>query len=161
MSYILAFDQGTTSSRTIVFDREGTAVSIGQQEYTQIYPKSGWVEHDPLEIWSSQINTATKALSKSGLTANDIGAVGITNQRETTLIWDRQTGEPIYNAIVWQDRRTSEACDRVRSEFGGLIRERTGLEVDAYFSKQDRVASRQCLGRKAPGGGRRACIWNG
>ena len=134
MTYILALDQGTTSSRSIVFDRDGTTISVGQKEHAQIYPQSGWVEHDPAEIWRSQIDTATSALSKERLTAADIGAVGITNQRETTVIWNRKTGEPIYNAIVWQDRRTSEFCNEIRAAHGETIRHKTGLEVDAYFS---------------------------
>lgn len=134
MSYILALDQGTTSSRAIVFDRDGSVVSVGQKEFTQIYPQSGWVEHDPLEIWRSQIDTAVEALAKANLTPADIAAVGITNQRETTLIWDRKTGEPIHNAIVWQDRRTSDLCNAIREAHGELIRSKTGLEVDAYFS---------------------------
>lgn len=134
MSYILAIDQGTTSSRSIIFDRESSIVAVGQKEYTQIYPRSGWVEHDPFEIWETQRDTAIEALTAAGLTATDIAAVGITNQRETTIIWDRKTGRPIYNAIVWQDRRTSELCNRVRAEHGDLIRQKTGLEVDAYFS---------------------------
>ena len=134
MSYILALDQGTTSSRAIVFDHGGNAISVGQREYTQIYPQSGWVEHDPEEIWTSQIGTAVEALAKAGLAAADIAAVGITNQRETTVIWDRSTGMPIHNAIVWQDRRTADICDAARRDHGNLIRQRTGLEPDAYFS---------------------------
>ena len=134
MTYILAIDQGTTSSRSIVFDRESRIVSVGQKEYTQIYPRSGWVEHDPLEIWQTQKDTALEALKSANLTSSDIEAVGITNQRETTIIWDRATGRPIYNAIVWQDRRTSEFCSRIRAEHADLIRRKTGLEVDAYFS---------------------------
>lgn len=134
MSYILSFDQGTTSSRSLIFDRDGTAVSIAQKEFEQIYPQSGWVEHDPEEIWRSQTETALEALAKADLSADQIAAVGITNQRETTVIWDRATGVPIHNAIVWQDRRTSEYCNRVRAEHGRLITRKTGLEVDAYFS---------------------------
>ena len=134
MSYILAIDQGTTSSRSIIFDRESRIVSVGQKEYTQVYPRSGWVEHDPFEIWQTQRDTAVEALRNAGLTAPDIEAVGITNQRETTILWDRATGKPIYNAIVWQDRRTSEFCSRVRAEHADPIRRKTGLEVDAYFS---------------------------
>jgi len=134
MSYILSLDQGTTSSRSIIFDQAGQVVSVGQKELTQFYPKSGWAEHDPLEIWHSQADTASEALVAAGLTASDIAAVGITNQRETTLIWDRRTDEPIHNAIVWQDRRTSEICDEVRRRHADLVREKTGLEVDAYFS---------------------------
>ena len=134
MSYILALDQGTTSSRAIIFDNESRIVSISQKEYTQIFPRSGWVEHNPQEVWETQTNTATEALRKSNLTAKDIAAVGITNQRETTVCWNRKTGEPICNAIVWQDRRTSSFCDEIRVNYGVKIRGKTGLEVDAYFS---------------------------
>lgn len=134
MTYILALDQGTTSSRSIIFDRDGNSVSVGQREYTQIFPRSGWVEHDPEEIFRSQFETATEALRKANLTAADIAAVGITNQRETTVIWDRKTGEPIHNAIVWQDRRTSDWCSRFRESHGDVIKQKTGLECDAYFS---------------------------
>lgn len=134
MTYILALDQGTTSSRSIIFDNDGNAISVGQQEYTQIFPQSGWVEHDPDEIFRSQITTVIFALQKADLTAAEIAAVGITNQRETTVIWDRETGKPIYNAIVWQDRRTSDWCSRSRESHGNLIKEKTGLECDAYFS---------------------------
>ena len=134
MSYILALDQGTTSSRAIVFDRGGSVLAVGQKEYRQIYPQSGWVEHDPQEIWQSQIETVAHALANAHLTAADIAAVGITNQRETTIIWDRKTGVPVHNAIVWQDRRTSDVCNEIRSRDADLIRDKTGLEVDAYFS---------------------------
>lgn len=134
MSYILALDQGTTSSRSIIFDHEGNVLSVGQREYRQIYPQSGWVEHDPNEIWSSQCETAVEAIQVANLTPADIAAVGITNQRETTIIWDRKTGEPIHNAIVWQDRRTAAMCDEVRLSYADIIRSKTGLEVDAYFS---------------------------
>ena len=134
MSHILALDQGTTSSRAIIFDHEGNAVAIGQKEYAQIYPQSGWVEHDPREIWRSQIETAIEAMTKAKLTAADIATVGITNQRETTIIWDWVTGEPIHSAIVWQDRRTAEICNEIRENHADLIRAKTGLEVDAYFS---------------------------
>lgn len=134
MSYILTFDQGTTSSRSIIFNQECEVVSIGQKEFPQIFPQSGWVEHDPLEIWESQKETAIEAFQKANLTAKDIAAIGITNQRETTVIWNRETGEPIYNAIVWQDRRTANYCDEIRKEYADLIRQKTGLEIDAYFS---------------------------
>lgn len=134
MSYILALDQGTTSSRAIIFDERSRVISAAQKEFEQIFPKSGRVEHDPQEIWASQKNTATEALRKGNLAAKDIRAVGITNQRETAIIWDRKTGEPIYNAIVWQDRRTSRFCDEIRAQYKEVIREKTGLEVDAYFS---------------------------
>ena len=134
MSYILALDQGTTSSRSIIFDKESRIVSVGQKEYTQIFPKSGWVEHNPLEIWKTQIETAIEAMQKADLSAEDIAAIGITNQRETTVIWNKQTGEPVYNAIVWQDRRTSKFCNEIRKNHAEVIRKKTGLDVDAYFS---------------------------
>ena len=131
---ILALDQGTTSSRAIIFDKNSQTVSVGQTEYTQIFPRAGWVEHNPLEIWETQVSTAIEALQKANLTAKDIAAIGITNQRETTVVWNRETGEPVYNAIVWQDRRTSAFCDKIRKNYGKLIRQKTGLETDAYFS---------------------------
>jgi glycerol kinase len=133
--YILALDQGTTSSRAIVFDQEGRPVAIGQRELRQIFPQSGWVEHDPREIFSTQRDVAREALRKANIAVKNVLAIGITNQRETTLIWDRQTGEPIHNAIVWQDRRTSAQCAELR-EVGAesLVRERTGLVIDPYFS---------------------------
>ncbi len=134
MSYILAFDQGTTSSRAIIFDKDSRIISVSQKEYTQIFPRAGWVEHNPLEIWETQIQTALEALQKAGMTARDIAAIGITNQRETTVVWNKTNGEPVYNAIVWQDRRTSALCDEIRKDYSELIREKTGLEVDAYFS---------------------------
>lgn len=134
MSYILAFDQGTTSSRAIVFDRNGRTISVAQKELAQIYPRSGWVEHNPQEIWETQAATAVEALQKANLTAGDISVIGIANQRETSVVWNRKTGEPICNAIVWQDRRTSAFCDEIRKTHARLIREKTGLEVDAYFS---------------------------
>ncbi|MEJ7849556.1 MAG: glycerol kinase GlpK [Pyrinomonadaceae bacterium] len=134
MTFVLAFDQGTTSSRSIIFDRESRIVAVGQREFRQIYPQSGWVEHYPCEIWQLQIETAAEALQKAGLSSKDITALGITNQRETTVIWNRKTGEPVYNAIVWQDRRTSAFCNDVRERHAGTIRGKTGLEVDAYFS---------------------------
>jgi glycerol kinase len=134
MKYILALDQGTTSSRAIIFDKNSQIVSVGQKEFTQFFPKSGWVEHNPLEIWGTQVSTAIEALRKANLKAEDIAAVGITNQRETCAVWNRKTGEPVCNAIVWQDRRTSGFCDEIRGKYGELIREKTGLEVDAYFS---------------------------
>jgi glycerol kinase len=134
MSYILALDQGTTSSRAIVFDKDSRIASIAQKEFTQIFPRSGWVEHNPQEIWETQRDTAVEALQKADLTAKDIAAVGITNQRETTIVWNRKTGEPVCNAIVWQDRRTSGFCDEIRKSRADLIREKTGLETDAYFS---------------------------
>lgn len=134
-SFILSLDQGTTSSRAIVFDQSGSIVSVAQKEFRQIFPKPGWVEHDPREIWSTQLGVAAEAISKAGLTVKDIAGIGITNQRETTVVWDRRTGLPVYNAIVWQDRRTAETCDELKAR--GLeqtIREKTGLVIDAYFS---------------------------
>jgi glycerol kinase len=133
--YILSFDQGTTSSRAIVFNKGGGIVAVAQKEFTQIYPQPGWVEHDPGEIWSSQAAVATEAIVKAGLTANDIAAIGITNQRETTVVWDKATGQPIYNAIVWQDRRTADFCDSLKARgLDKTICEKTGLIIDAYFS---------------------------
>ena len=134
MSYVLAFDQGTTSSRSLIFNQDGSVVSIAQKEFKQIFPQSGWVEHDPEEIWRSQIGTAIEVLAKAGLSAKEVAAVGLTNQRETTIIWERTTGKPVHNAIVWQDRRTSNHCGRIRESHAEMIRQKTGLEVDAYFS---------------------------
>jgi glycerol kinase len=135
MTYILALDQGTTSSRSIVFDARGNIVAIAQQEIQQIYPQPGWVEHKPLEIWSSQLATARQVLTKAGITAAQVRAVGITNQRETTVVWNRHTGQPIYNAIVWQDRRAEPACAALRAQgMAPVIQQKTGLLVDAYFS---------------------------
>ncbi|HYT64044.1 MAG TPA: FGGY family carbohydrate kinase, partial [Gemmatimonadales bacterium] len=135
VKYILALDQGTTSSRTIVFDHGGNVVASAQREFRQIFPKPGWVEHDAKEIWATQLHTASEAIGKARLTAADIAAIGITNQRETTVVWDRDTGEPIHHAIVWQDRRTAAACDRLKArKLEPMIKRKTGLVVDAYFS---------------------------
>ena len=135
MSFILALDQGTTSSRAILFDRLGQIKGVAQQEFQQIYPKNGWVEHDANEIWESQLTVAQRVLNDNGVTAKDIAAIGITNQRETTVLWDRRTGQPLHNAIVWQDRRTADACNRLRDEgHADAITQRTGLVVDPYFS---------------------------
>jgi len=135
MKHILALDQGTTSSRAIVFDHAGSIVAVAQKEFPQIFPKPGWVEHDPRDIWSSQAGVAAEALTKAGTRAEDIAAIGITNQRETAIVWDRATGEPIMNAIVWQDRRTAAICDRLRKQkLERVIRRKTGLVIDAYFS---------------------------
>ena len=135
MSYILALDQGTTSSRAILFDRDGGIRGVAQREFRQIFPQPGWVEHDALEIWTSQAGVAVEVLAGAGVRAGNVAAIGITNQRETTILWDRKSGQPIANAIVWQDRRTADACDRLRSEGAEpLFRERTGLVLDAYFS---------------------------
>lgn len=133
--YILAFDQGTTSSRAIVFDHAGSIISVAQKEFSQKFPKSGWVEHDANEIWSTQIGVAAEAVAKSKISPQDIAAIGITNQRETTVVWERATGKPIHNAIVWQDRRTTDYCKELkRSGKDKLIQEKTGLVVDSYFS---------------------------
>jgi glycerol kinase len=135
MAFLLALDQGTSSSRSIVFDTQGNIVAMAQKEFRQIYPQAGWVEHDPLEIWSSQLATAQEALTKAKIKASDIAALGITNQRETTVVWDRTTGKPIYNAIVWQDRRAEPACAKLRADgLAPLFQQKTGLIVDAYFS---------------------------
>lgn len=135
MKYILALDQGTTSSRALLFDRSGSVIASAQQEFRQIFPRPGWVEHDPEDIWQSQQETMLDACRQAGITGKDIAAIGITNQRETTLIWDRKTGEPIHNAIVWQDRRTAPICDKLQSDgHGPLIARRSGLIIDAYFA---------------------------
>ena len=134
-NYILALDQGTSSSRAIVFDHDGHILSVAQQEFTQHFPQPGWVEHNPMEIWASEAAVIAQAISEIGVTGKDIAAIGITNQRETTIVWDAETGIPVYNAIVWQDRRTSAVCDELKAR--GLvdkIREKTGLIIDAYFS---------------------------
>jgi glycerol kinase len=134
-NYVLALDQGTTSSRAILFDRGGHIVSIAQQEFPQIFPQAGWVEHNPEDIWSSQLYCAREALSKANVRADEVAAIGITNQRETTVVWDRVTGQPIHNAIVWQCRRTAPICDKLKKEkFDRVIRKKTGLVTDAYFS---------------------------
>ena len=134
MSFILALDQGTTSSRAILFDHSGAIHGTAQKEFQQ-FPQAGWVEHDPGEIWNTQLEVARSVLAKAGLKARDIAALGITNQRETTVIWDRKTGAPIHNAIVWQDRRTAKFCDDLKQAgHADLIRRKTGLVIDAYFS---------------------------
>ena len=133
--YILSLDQGTSSSRAIVFDRKGQIRSMAQREFPQYFPKPGWVEHNPHEIWSSQASVIAEAIAAIGINGLNIAGIGITNQRETTIVWDSETEEPVYNAIVWQDRRTSEYCDQLKAEGRTeFIRERTGLIVDAYFS---------------------------
>ena len=133
--YILALDQGTTSSRAIIFDKKGNIISVAQKEFTQYFPKPGWVEHDPNEIWSTQNGVAAEAIAKKGLNAENIAAIGITNQRETVVVWDRKTGKPVYNAIVWQDKRTADYCDELKKQGkSNLIREKTGLVIDSYFS---------------------------
>ena len=131
--YVMAFDAGTTSERAVIFNREGTIVSVAQKEITQYYPQAGWVEHDPMELWSAQLGVAVEAMSKAGLSAADIDSVGITNQRETTIVWERATGRPVYRAIVWQCRRTAEYCERLMP-YADMIRGKTGLVLDPYFS---------------------------
>ncbi|WP_316760796.1 glycerol kinase GlpK [Pedobacter aquatilis] len=133
--FILSLDQGTTSSRAIIFNHNGEIVAIAQREFTQIYPQAGWVEHDPMEIWTTQLSVAAEVIVKAGLAARDIDSIGITNQRETTVVWDRETGIPVYNAIVWQDRRTSAYCDEIKGKgLAQKIQEKTGLIIDSYFS---------------------------
>jgi glycerol kinase len=139
MTYLLTLDQGTSSSRSIIFDRQGQIVAMSQLELPQIYPQPGWVEHDPMEIWRTQLTTARDVLQKAGITARDVKALGITNQRETTVVWNRKTGLPIHHAIVWQDRRAEPACAALRAQGkAGLIQQKTGLLVDAYFSGTSR-----------------------
>ncbi|MCB0507720.1 MAG: glycerol kinase GlpK [Bacteroidetes bacterium] len=133
--YILSLDQGTTSSRAILFDKNSNIVSVAQKEFTQIFPQPGWVEHDPMEIWQTQIDVAREVVAKANIQPQEIVAIGITNQRETTIVWDRETGKPIYNAIVWQDRRTASFCDELKSRnLENYVKENTGLVIDAYFS---------------------------
>jgi glycerol kinase len=133
--FVLALDQGTTSSRAILFDKEGAIAAVAQREFEQIFPRPGWVEHDPQEIWASQSAVAIETLARANAMPADVAAIGITNQRETTIVWDRETGQPVHNAIVWQDRRTAEHCDRLKAAgHEQLVRERTGLVIDAYFS---------------------------
>ncbi|QYD68601.1 glycerol kinase GlpK [Paraburkholderia edwinii] len=133
--YILALDQGTTSSRAMLFDRNGNVLSTAQKEFEQIYPRPGWVEHDPHEIWSTQAGVAAEAVTRAGVNGSAIAAIGITNQRETTVVWDRETGQPVYNAIVWQDRRTADFCDQLKTQgLEATVRARTGLPIDSYFS---------------------------
>src|SRR3982751_4534152 len=133
--FILALDQGTTSSRAIVFDHKGQIRSVAQKEFTQLFPQPGWVEHDPNEIWSTQLGVAAEAVTKAGLTVKDIAAIGITNQRETVVAWDRNTGAPVCNAIVWQDRRTAGYCDELKQlGHSSFVQQKTGLIIDAYFS---------------------------
>ena len=133
--YVLALDEGTTSARAILFDKESRIVSMAQHEFTQIYPNPGWVEHDPLEIWANQYSAMTECIAKSGISPNEIAAIGITNQRETTVVWEKETGKPVMNAIVWQCRRTSDICDNLIGEgLSETVRNKTGLRIDAYFS---------------------------
>ena len=162
--YVLALDQGTTSSRCILFDRQQNIVGLAQREFGQHYPKPGWVEHDPMEIYSSQYSVLTEVLAQSGVDPAQVAAIGITNQRETTIVWDRETGRPVYNAIVWQCRRTAALCEELKAddELTSYIREHTGLLPDAYFSATklkwvlDHVEGARERARR---GG--AALWNG
>src|SRR5574344_2148861 len=132
--YILALDEGTTSARSILFDRDLSVVSIAQHEFTQFYPKPGWVEHDPMQIYASQYASLTECIAKSGISADEIAGIGITNQRETTVVWDKNTGKPVYNAIVWQCRRTADICETLRQNgYSDHINKATGLRIDAQF----------------------------
>ena len=133
--YVMALDAGTTSNRSILFNEKGEICSVAQKEFTQYFPKPGWVEHDANEIWSSQLGVAVEAMNKIGAAAEDIAAIGITNQRETAIVWDKNTGEPIYHAIVWQCRRTAEYCDELKEKgYTEMFRKKTGLIIDAYFA---------------------------
>ena len=133
--YLMAMDQGTTSSRAIIFNKKGQIVATAQKDFEQFFPKSGWVEHDPKEIWSSQASVATEAITKANITASQVAGIGITNQRETTILWDRKTGEPVFNAIVWQDRRTAAYCNKLKEAgHSEMVQNKTGLIIDAYFS---------------------------
>ncbi|MEG1380940.1 MAG: FGGY family carbohydrate kinase, partial [Ruthenibacterium sp.] len=133
--YVMALDQGTTSSRAIIFDAQQNIVGMAQKEFTQHYPKQGYVEHDPMEIYASQYGVMVEVLAMSGISAADIAGIGITNQRETTIVWDKETGRPVYNAIVWQCRRTADICKELEAKgLADVIREKTGLRIDAYFS---------------------------
>ena len=133
--YVLAIDQGTTSSRAILFNHQGSIITVAQKPFQQYFPKPGWVEHDPNEIWYTQSSVIKEVMEKDDLTEEHLAAIGIANQRETTIIWDRETGFPVYNAIVWQDRRTADYCEQLKAEgWAGRIHEKTGLVIDAYFS---------------------------
>ena len=133
--YVIALDQGTTSSRTIIFDHNANIVAVSQREFSQIYPKAGWVEHDPMEIWASQSSTLIEALARAGIHSDEVAGIGITNQRETTILWDKTTGKPVYNAIVWQCRRSQPLCEALKaSGYESYIRQNTGLVLDPYFS---------------------------
>lgn len=135
MKYVIALDQGTTSSRAVLFDEKGTIKGIAQQEFTQIFPKSGWVEHNADEIWATQLEVLNRVIRDHNIKPSDICAIGITNQRETTVIWDRKTGQPVYHAIVWQDKRTASICEELKSRgLAGYVRDNTGLVIDSYFS---------------------------
>ena len=133
--YIVALDQGTTSSRAVILDHDANIVSSSQREFTQIYPKAGWVEHDPMEIWATQSSTLVEALAKAGIRSDELAGIGITNQRETTIVWNKETGKPVYNAIVWQCRRTADICEDLKARgLEDYVRDNTGLVLDPYFS---------------------------
>ncbi|MFM8739169.1 MAG: FGGY family carbohydrate kinase, partial [Cytophagales bacterium] len=133
--YIIALDQGTTSSRAVLFSEAGELVAIAQQEFTQIFPQSGWIEHDPEEIWGTQLEVLKKVIAENNVPASNIAAIGITNQRETTVVWEKTTGKPVYNAIVWQDKRTAPSCEELKSKgLSQYVRDTTGLVIDSYFS---------------------------
>ena len=163
MGYIMALDAGTTSNRCILFNEKGEIVSVAQKEFTQIFPQPGWVEQDASEIWSTQLGVAVEAMSKIGAAAQDIQAIGIANQRETTIVWDRATGEPVYHAIVWQCRRTSEYCDQLKEEgLTEMIRQKTGLVIDAYFlCYEAQMDSGSCAGSQRTGAKGRIAVWYG
>ena len=160
--YIMALDAGTTSNRCILFNERGERLSVAQREFTQYFPKPGWVEHDADEIWASMLGVAVEAMTKIGADASKIAAIGITNQRETAIVWDKNTGVPVYHAIVWQCRRTSEYCDSLKAR--GLtekFREKTGLVIDAYFSAtKNKVDSGQCRRSQRESAERAAFVWN-
>ena len=159
---ILALDQGTTSSRAIVFNHDGEIVNVSQKSFEQIFPKPGWVEHDPNEIWSSQMSVTAEVIAKVGISGKEIAAIGITNQRETTIVWDRETSKPIYNAIVWQDRRTAKYCDLLKAEgHGDIIKEKTGLVLDAYFSATKLKWILDNVEGAREKGTRKIMFWNG
>ena len=160
-SYIMALDQGTTSSRAIIFDHAGRAAAIAQEEFTQYYPKPGWVEHDPKEIWFCQRSVAEKAIAQAGIGPQQIAAIGITNQRETTVVWDRETGEPVYPAIVWQCRRTADMIDALEPEFCDYIKKTTGLVPDPYFSATKlKWILDHVEGAREKSAGGKASFWN-
>ena len=161
--YVLALDQGTTSSRAILFDNEQNIIAVRQREFEQLYPQQGWVEHDPMEIWSSQYGVMNEVVAQSGVDAHDIAAIGITNQRETTILWEKATGRPIYNAIVWQCRRTAPLVDELLSQPGmaEYIKENTGLVPDAYFSATKIKWILDHAGRTGARTGGRNSVWHG
>lgn len=160
--YVMAFDEGTTSARCVLYDREGNTVSTAQKEFKQIFPQNGWVEHDPMEIWSVQIGVAQEAMYKINCTFKDIAAIGITNQRETTVVWDKNTGVPIYNAIVWQCRRTAEYCDSLKNaDKTDMIKEKNRpANRPIFFCNKTQMDTRKCPWCKGKGCKRRAFIWN-